>query len=97
MEVELITDGTWINSKLMIDGTMIEGIKKLSIFIGDKEKAKIEVNKPTSGMIPFGSLATVRGFKLKADALGKFVRLGAEFESEKFEYKNVNIIKAPVA
>lgn len=95
MEVELFTNGDWRNTKLMVDGKKEKFITKMDIFIGDKQKATIEVNKPISGIIPYGSLVTIRGIRYKADESGQMMKNdgGTGPKRESFEYKNVNVYK----
>jgi hypothetical protein len=95
MDIELFTDDNWRNTKLMVDGKQEPFITRIDIFVGDKRKATIEVNKPISGIIPYGSLVTIKGTRYKADSSGKLMKTTdrAGLMREAFEYKNVNVYK----
>lgn len=95
MNVDLYSSNDWRNTKLIVDGEKEKFITRLDIFIGNKHKATIEVNKPISGIIPYGSLVTVRGTRYKADESGQLIQTADRtgLQRESFEYKNVNIYK----
>ena len=95
MDIELFTNDNWRNTKLVVDGKQEPFITRIDIFIGDKRKATIEVYKPISGIIPYGSLVTIKGTRYKADSAGQFMKTidGESVQRESFEYKNVNVYK----
>lgn len=95
MNVELLSNGDWRNTKLTVDGAVCIGVTKIDIFVGDKQKATIEANKPISGVIPYGLVVNIKGVRYKTDASGKFIKSEdfACLATEEFEYKNVNVYK----
>jgi hypothetical protein len=88
--VELFTNGDWRNTKLMVDGKLEKYVTSINIYIGDKSKAGIEVNKRSTGKIPYGSLVTVTGKRYREDESGHILD-GMALDD--FEYKNVNVYK----
>lgn len=84
MNVELFTDGTWKNTKLMVDGAKEKFIKSIDITIAGEWKASIVVEQPLSGTIPYGSLVTITGVRVASK----------KYPSAIVEYDNVIIHEA---
>lgn len=91
--VELRTDGSWMNTKLMVDGVQEAFVTCIEIIIGNKARARITVEKSVRGTIPYSLLADIKGRRYKSNSDGSLLTMNREPVSESFQYRHVNIIK----
>jgi hypothetical protein len=90
MDVELLTDGTAINTRLIVDGQPEQYIKEIEIYVGDKLKAQIKANGFVYGTIPYTSMTTIRGIRYQSIKDGRILSTA----TEPFEYRFVMIRRA---